>query len=67
MNPDLFDHASAEAKQKSAPLAARMRPRTLDEFVGQEQLLDPNRPLWIALNRDRLWSALLWGDRKSVV
>ena len=65
MNPDLFDHASAEAKRSSAPLAARMRPRTLDEFVGQEQLLDPSRPLSIAINRDRLWSALLWGPPGS--
>ncbi len=65
MNPDLFDHASAEARLKSAPLAARMRPGALDEFAGQEHLLGPGRPLWTALERDRLWSALLWGPPGS--
>lgn len=42
-----------------------MRPETLDEFAGQEHLLDPGRPLSIALERDRLWSALLWGPPGS--
>lgn len=65
MNPDLFDHASADARLKSMPLAARMRPETLDEFAGQEHLLDLGRPLWVSLERDRLWSALLWGPPGS--
>jgi len=37
--PDLFDHAMQERINAEAPLAARMRPRTLDEFVGQEQIV----------------------------
>ena len=36
---DLFDHAMQERMKTEAPLAARMRPRTLDEFVGQEHIV----------------------------
>ena len=44
-----------------APLAERMRPRTLDEFVGQRHLLGPGRPLREAIERDVLQSIILWG------
>jgi putative ATPase len=44
-----------------APLADRMRPRTLDEFVGQEALVGPGRPLREAIERDVLQSIVLWG------
>ena len=43
------------------PLADRMRPRTIDEIVGQEQLLAPGRPLREAIDRDVLQSVILWG------
>jgi putative ATPase len=52
---DLFQ---AESK---APLADRMRPRTLDEFVGQEKLLGLGRPLRRAIEEDRVSSIILWG------
>src|SRR5947208_6936416 len=45
----------------SAPLAERMRPRTLDEIVGQEALVAPGRPLREAIDQDRLRSIILWG------
>ena len=45
----------------TAPLAERMRPRTLDEFVGQDALIAPGRPLREAIDRDRLRSIILWG------
>src|SRR5919108_2472702 len=45
----------------SAPLADRMRPRTLYEFVGQEALVGPGRPLREAIEQDRLQSIILWG------
>ena len=45
----------------SAPLAERMRPRTLDDIVGQEKLLAPGRPLREAIEHDRLRSIILWG------
>src|ERR1700759_4675382 len=43
------------------PLADRMRPQTLDEFIGQEELLGPGKPLRIQIERDDLSSMLLWG------
>jgi putative ATPase len=47
------------------PLAARMRPRTLDEFVGQEELLGPGRALRAAIERDAAPSMILWGPPGS--
>ncbi|MGI5837988.1 MAG: replication-associated recombination protein A [Chloroflexota bacterium] len=44
-----------------APLAARMRPRTLDEYVGQEHLIGPGKALRRAIESDRLSSFILWG------
>jgi putative ATPase len=43
------------------PLADRMRPQTLDEFIGQEELLSPGKPLRTQIERDDLSSMLLWG------
>jgi putative ATPase len=43
------------------PLADRMRPHTLDEFIGQEELLGPGKPLRTQIERDDLGSMLLWG------
>ena len=43
------------------PLADRMRPQTLDEFMGQEDLLGPGKPLRIQIERDDLSSMLFWG------
>jgi putative ATPase len=46
---------------KSRPLADRMRPRTLDEFVGQEHLIGPGKPLRPQIERDDLGSLIFWG------
>jgi putative ATPase len=43
------------------PLAERMRPRTLDEFIGQEKLLGPGKPLRLQIERDDIGSMLFWG------
>ena len=51
----------APADAARAPLAERMRPRTFDEFVGQEDLLAPGKPLREAIERDLLQSIILWG------
>ncbi len=56
----LFPDDPAPSKG-SAPLAERMRPRTLDEIVGQDELLAPGRPLRGAIERDLLQSIILWG------
>ncbi|MGI9121089.1 MAG: replication-associated recombination protein A [Acidimicrobiales bacterium] len=58
---DLFAAGAEETLARSAPLAARLRPRTLDEVVGQEHLLGPNRPLRRLIESDRLSSVILWG------
>jgi putative ATPase len=58
----LFDDPEPAAKGAApAPLAERMRPRTLDEFVGQDALIAPGRPLRLAIDRDQLQSIILWG------
>jgi putative ATPase len=60
---DLFadDPRPAPPIDRSTPLAERMRPRTLDELVGQEALIAPGRPLRAAIEHDRLRSIILWG------
>ena len=62
---DLFDYASAEARGRAMPLAARMRPKSLDEFVGQEHILAPGRLLRRAIEADRLTSAIFYGPPGS--
>jgi putative ATPase len=59
---DLFDHAVKQKMKTEAPLAARMRPRTLDEYVGQDHIIGEGRLLRRAIIADRLFSSiLLWG------
>ena len=50
---------------ETRPLADRMRPRTLDEFVGQEHILGEDKPLRRAIESDRLHSIVLWGPPGS--
>src|SRR5918992_1511076 len=57
----LFPEEPVPTKAAPAPLAERMRPRTFDEFVGQEDVLSPGRPLRAAIERDLLQSNILWG------
>src|SRR4051812_10583541 len=58
---DLFAAAADDRLARQAPLAARMRPSTLDDMVGQEHLLGPGRPLRTLIEADRLSSVILWG------
>src|SRR6476661_1387349 len=58
---NLFPDEPARGKRAPAPLAERMRPRTFDEFVGQQELLAPGKPLREAIERDLLQSIILWG------
>jgi putative ATPase len=59
----LFDNNPAhdETIDKSRPLADRMRPRTLDEFVGQEHILGPGKSLRVQIERDDTGSLIFWG------
>ena len=59
---DLFDHAMQERMSQEAPLAARMRPHNLEEFIGQEDIIGEGRLLRRAIEADRLFSSIiLWG------
>jgi putative ATPase len=63
MNLNLFQsipNPGAPA-DRTRPLADRMRPHTLDEFVGQEHLVGPGKPLRIQIERDDLGSLIFWG------
>jgi putative ATPase len=59
--PDLFAAAVEARLTQRAPLAARLRPRALDEVVGQQHLLGPGKPLRVLIESDRLSSVVLWG------
>ena len=60
-HPDLFEEPGGGADRGRSPLAERMRPRTFDEYVGQQDLLAPGKPLREAIERDLLQSVILWG------
>src|SRR5690242_8224984 len=61
----LFDITPPESTQSKGdhkrPLAERMRPETFDDFVGQEHILGPDKPLRMQIERDELQSLILWG------
>ncbi len=57
--------ADAAAQASQAPLADRMRPRALDEFVGQEHLLGPGKPLSLAIAHDDPTSMIFWGASRN--
>jgi putative ATPase len=62
---DLFSNALEEHFDEYAPLAARMRPRSLDELVGQRHILGPNRALRSLVDSGELSSIILWGPTGS--
>ena len=57
----LFDHQSQRELQSRAPLAARMRPSTFDEYVGQQHIIGPETVLRRSIESDQLPSIILWG------
>jgi putative ATPase len=62
---DLFSDAAQERLPDTAPLALRMRPRTLGDFVGQEQVLGQGSALRVAIAEDRVTSSILYGPPGS--
>ena len=62
---DLFDSSSSRARRVTQPLADRMRPRTLEEFIGQEHLLGAGKMLREIVNAGELKSLILWGPPGS--
>ncbi len=65
MDMDLFEHKAQEMINKEAPLAARMRPRNLEEFIGQEHIIGNGKVLRNAIESGRLPSIILWGPPGS--
>ena len=61
MSDDLFTSAAESRLESRSPLAARLRPRNLDDMVGQRHLLAPGKPLRALIDADRLSSVILWG------
>jgi putative ATPase len=59
--PSLFDEPDRPPDPRTVPLPERMRPRTLDEVEGQDELIGPGRPLREAIERDLLQSIIFWG------
>jgi putative ATPase len=62
---DLFSEAAGRRLGEVAPLAQRLRPQTLDEFVGQEHIVGPGRALRLAIEQDRVPSMILYGPPGS--
>lgn len=62
--PDLFA-SSDRTESVEAPLAERMRPRTFEDFVGQDDITAPDRPLRRSIEADQLSSAIFWGPPGS--
>lgn len=59
--PDLFDHEQDTKPSASQPLPDRLRPRSIDEIVGQEALVGPGAPIRKMIDSGRLASMILWG------
>ena len=57
----MFDYAGETDKKRSEPLAARMRPETLDDVVGQQEVIGKGSLLYRAIKADRLSSIILYG------
>jgi putative ATPase len=62
---NMFTEAARARAERHAPLAARMRPRTFDEFVGQEHIVGAGHALRAAIEEDRVPSMVLWGPPGS--
>ena len=61
----LFEHGSKAQREREAPLAARIRPRSFEEFVGQEHIIGPEKILRRATEADQAPSAIFWGPPGS--
>ena len=58
---DLFDYMRENAMEKESPLASRLRPRTLDEVVGQQHIIGKDKLLYRAIKADKLGSVIFYG------
>ena len=58
---DIFEYQYEQNKKNNTPLAMRMRPKNLEEFIGQEKIIGKNTPLYKAIVTDKLTSIILYG------
>jgi len=58
---DLFEYSRQQNAEKESPLAARLRPKTLDEIVGQQHIIGPNKLLYRAIKADKIKSLIFYG------
>ena len=58
---DLFDHRAQKESESTQPLAEKLRPKNLDDYVGQSHLVGEGAVIWHALKSDQLFSMILWG------
>ena len=61
----LFEHEAGRQLERQAPLAARMRPRSFEELVGQDHIVGPGRVLRKSIEADQIPSIVLWGPPGS--
>lgn len=61
MDLNIFDYMRNNDMEKEAPLAARMRPRTLEEVVGQEHIVGKDKLLYRAIKADKISSVIFYG------
>lgn len=62
---DLFDYMRSNAMEKEAPLASRLRPRTLEEVVGQRHIIGKDKMLYRAIKADKLGSVIFTALREQ--
>ena len=62
---DLFDYMRSATQEKESPLASRMRPRTLDEVVGQKHIIGKDKLLYRAIRADQLGSLIFTAPREQ--
>ena len=58
---DLFEYAKSKTLESESPLASRLRPRTLDEVVGQQHIVGKDKLLYRAIKADKLTSVIFYG------
>ena len=58
---DLFEYAKSKTMERESPLASRLRPRTLDEVVGQQHIVGKDKLLYRAIKADKLTSVIFYG------
>jgi len=60
---DFFQYLGEKRLKKESPLAYKLRPKHLEEIVGQEHILSPGKPLYNLIKNDRLTSIILYGPK----